>query len=170
MARRIHLASHLSREELAARYRHAKDPVARSHWQMLWLLSGGHTAQQIGQVTGYSAYWIGQIARRYNTEGPAGMEDRRHQGCGRPALVSAPLQEELRQALHGPAPQSDLWTGRTVAEWLHTKLDRPVSYAMGWALLRRLGLRRVVPRPQHAQADPAAQAAFKGGCATPYGR
>ena len=32
-------------------------------------------------VTGYSAYWIGQIARRYNTNGPDGVRDRRHTTC-----------------------------------------------------------------------------------------
>jgi hypothetical protein len=32
-------------------------------------------------LMGYSAYWIGQIARRYNTEGPDGVRDRRHATC-----------------------------------------------------------------------------------------
>jgi hypothetical protein len=41
MARHIHLASHLSTEELGQRYRRAHDPVGRSRWQMLWLLANG---------------------------------------------------------------------------------------------------------------------------------
>jgi len=45
---------------------------------MLWLLSQGHTAVAVARVTGYSAYWIGQIAKRYSTQGPQGMQNRRH--------------------------------------------------------------------------------------------
>jgi Homeodomain-like domain len=44
----------------------------------LWLLAGGMTATAVAAVTGYSAYWIGQIAKRYNTDGPDGVRDRRH--------------------------------------------------------------------------------------------
>jgi transposase len=166
MARRIHLQPHLTVDELEQHYRGAHDPVARSRWHMLWLLARGQTATAIAAVTGYTAYWIGQIARRYNDEGPAGVEDRRHQThTGRP-LVPAALQEELRQALSGPAPAGDLWTGRPVAEWLSTRLGRAVPYWTGWAYLRRLGLRRRRPRPRHIKADPAAQEAFKGGCAS----
>lgn len=47
MARRIHLAEHLSVDELGQRYRRAGDPVERSRWQMLWLLGQGQTAQQV---------------------------------------------------------------------------------------------------------------------------
>jgi hypothetical protein len=64
MARRIHLAPHLTTDEVERRYRRAHDPVERSRWQMLWLLAQGHSATQIATVTGYSAFCIGQIARR----------------------------------------------------------------------------------------------------------
>jgi transposase len=168
--RRIQLAAHLSPDELARRYRRAHDPVARSHWQMVWLLSTGHTAKQIAEMTGYSAYWIGQVAARYNREGPAAMEDRRHQHPGPAPRLSPAQQAELRTALHGPAPDGDLWSGRTVAEWLSRTLERPVSRWLGWAYLRRLGLRPLAPRPRHAKADLAAQAAFKRGSAIPCGR
>ena len=78
MARQIRLHPHLSVDDLERRYRAAKEPNARSWWQILWLLSQGHTAVQIAAVTGYSAYGIGQIAKRYNEQGPAGMQNRRH--------------------------------------------------------------------------------------------
>src|SRR5207342_3939727 len=81
MARRISLEPHLTIEELEARYRSTKDPVERSRWHFLWLLARGLTATAIARVTGYSAYWIGQIARRYNARGPDGVRDRRHTTC-----------------------------------------------------------------------------------------
>src|SRR5258708_26521914 len=104
MARHIHLQPHLSIDELERRYRAAKEPNERSWWQILWLLSQGHTAVQVSAVTGYSAYWIGQLAKRYNTEGPAGMHNRRHTTAHRhPPTVPPPLPEELRQPLPSPA-------------------------------------------------------------------
>jgi hypothetical protein len=94
MPRRIHLAPHLTNDELQKRYRAVADPVERSHWHFLWLLAGGMTATAVAAVTGYSAYWIGQIARRYNTDGPDGMRDQRHTTCaGRPALPAAHLAD-----------------------------------------------------------------------------
>lgn len=161
MARHIKLAAHMRPEELEQRARQATEAGAARRWQILWLLARGHTATQVAEVTGYSAYWIGQLARRYNEEGPSSVEDRRHQAQGHRGTLSAEQEEELRQALQGPAPAGELWTGRTVAEWISQQVGRPVSYWVGWAHLRRLRLRR--PRPRHVKADAAAQAAFKGG-------
>lgn len=167
MARRICLASHLTTDELEQRYRRAKAPRSRGRWQVLWLLSRGYTATALAGVTGYSAYWIGQFARRYNQEGPAVVErplpSRRNQGL----LLTAEQLEALRQVVAGPAPDGDAWNGRTVAEWLSRTLGRPVSRWLGWSYLRRLGGRPLAPRPRHAQADAAAQETFKGGSATP---
>ena len=78
MARHIHLQPHLSIAELEHRYRAAKEPNERTWWQILWLLAQGRTATELSAVIGYRAYWIGQIAKRYNAEGPAGMHKRRH--------------------------------------------------------------------------------------------
>jgi Homeodomain-like domain-containing protein len=66
MARYIHLEPHLSVDELVGRCRGTKDPVERSRWHFLWLLARGLTAKMIAGMTGYSVYWIGRIARRYN--------------------------------------------------------------------------------------------------------
>src|SRR5260370_657201 len=52
MARHIHLQSHLSVDELEHRYRAAKEPNARTWWQILWLLAQGHTATELSRVIG----------------------------------------------------------------------------------------------------------------------
>jgi transposase len=161
MPRRIRLEPHLTNDELHDRYRHAADPVERSHWHFLWLLAGGITATAVAAVTGYSAYWIGQIARRYNTGGPDSMRDRRHAACaGRPDLPASQLPE-LGAAVAGPHPDGDRWCGRTVAQWLAERLGRRVSRQLGWRSLRRLGARWLKPWPRHVRADPHAQADFK---------
>jgi transposase len=163
MARRIRLATHLSVDELEQRYRAAHEPHERTWWQILWLLARGQTATAIAESTGYTASWIGQIAKRYNAEGPDGMVNRQHTTSWRvPRMLSAAQQEELRQALTGKAPDgSKKWTCRAVADWMAEKLGRPVQVQRGWDYLQRLKHSQQVPRPQHALADPEQQAAFK---------
>ena len=108
MARRISLELHLTIEELEGRYRSTKDPVERSRWHFLWLLARGLTAKVVASITGYSAYWIGRIARRYNEQGPHGVRDRRHQSRPSTPLLSASQQDELVAALAaGIAPDGD---------------------------------------------------------------
>jgi transposase len=164
MPRRIHLAPYLTDDELQKRYRAAADPVERSHWHFLWLLAGGLTATAVAAVTGYSAYWIGQIARRYNTDGPEGVRDRRH-SAQEPRLLLPPAQQgHLREALAGPHPEGDHWCCRTIAAWIADHVPdrtrRLVPRQTGWRYLRRLGARWCKPRPRHVGADPAAQAEF----------
>ena len=47
MPKTIKLESHLSSEELEYRYRKAHDPVLRSHYQIIWLISEGKTTRQV---------------------------------------------------------------------------------------------------------------------------
>ena len=161
MSRRIHLHPHLSVDELERRYRTAKEPNERTWWpsgQLLWLLAQGRTATELSAVTGYRAYWIGQIAKRYHEEGPAGMQNRRHTTSYRPPPVLSPArQEELRAALAEAAARDEPWTGGDVAAWMAQRLGRPVSSHLGGSYLVRLKPRLQVPRPRHALADAAQQ-------------
>ncbi len=86
MARRIRLEPHLSEAELERRYRQAKDGLLRGWWQILWLLSRHQTAKAIAQSTGYSRYWIGQLARALQRAGPGGhARPSTHRLAARPA-------------------------------------------------------------------------------------
>lgn len=160
MPRRIVLTPHLSVAELEQRYRKAPDPVASRHWQIVWLLAQGRTGQQVAASTGYSTRWIGQLAQRYNAAGPAGLGDHRHHNPGGVRLLSAAQEADLAAALEGPAPDGGLWTDPKVAAWIRQRTGRAVSDHLGWVSLRRLGFTPRRPRPRHAQADAAAQAAF----------
>jgi transposase len=164
---RLVLPAHLPVAELEQRYRQARDPVARSHYQIIWLLAQGEPTAAVVRVTGYSVNWVREVARRYRTDGPAGLGDRRHANPGGAPLLSPAQQQELRTALAGPAPDGGLWTCRKVADWIGTKLGRPVAEVRGWEYLRRLGFTPQRPRPRETRADPAAQAAFKKGGSKP---
>jgi transposase len=161
--RRLTIPPHLTLDELEHRYRRATDPVARSQWHIVWLLSGGTPTAAVARVTGYSVNWVREIARRYREEGPAGIGDRRHTNPGAEPLLTARQQERLRAALAGPAPDGGLWTCRSVAAWMSATLGRPVSEQRGWEWMRRLGFTPQRPRRRETRADPDAQAACKKG-------
>src|ERR671913_1370103 len=112
MPKTIMLEPHLHSEELEKRYRKAHDPVLRSHYQILWLISEGKRTTQVMEVTGYSRGWIQQLARRYNASGPEALGDRRHQnpGAKHRALLTEEQQEELREALKKPHPMEGCGT------------------------------------------------------------
>ena len=169
MARRIKLTTNLSVDELERRYRRASEGMERSHWQLLWLLGQGHPAYEVAQMTGYSAYWIGQVARRYNDQGAQGLVNHRrraHRPARRPdprtLLPTAQDREELRAALVGPAPQDDVWNSRTVAAWLSARAGRRVSAQAALHYLRLLDFTPQAPRPRHSKAaSPEERAAGK---------
>ncbi|MCT7949779.1 helix-turn-helix domain-containing protein [Ancylothrix sp. C2] len=141
MPKRVTVLPHLSGSELESRYRQAKDPVERTHYQIVWLLASGKTTQEVAQVTGYSLDWIRKIVRRYNQTGIEGLGDRRHDNPGGEPLLSEAQQAQLWQALHGPAPDGGLWNSRKVAEWISAQINRPVAMQRGWDYLQQMGFR-----------------------------
>jgi transposase len=162
MARRIHLQPHLSIDELEHRYRTAKEPNERTWWQIVWLLAQGRTATELSSIIGYRAYWIGQIAKRYNEQGHEGMHNRRHPTSYRPApVLSAEQQEELRTELAQAATRRQYWWTRDVAAWMSERLGRPVSYGLAWSYLVKLRNSLQLPRSHHALADSEEQEQFK---------
>jgi transposase len=121
MPKRLELSPHASTQELEHRYREAKDPVERSHRQIVWLLSEGKTTKEVCEVTGYSPGWVRQIARRYNERGVEGLGDRRHSNPGATkerALLDEAGERELLEALQGPPPGGGMWSGPKVARWI----------------------------------------------------
>jgi transposase len=165
MPKTIKLESHLNPKELEYRYRKAHDPVLRSHYHILWLISEGKTTRQVMEATGYSRGWIQQLARRYNRYGPEALGDRRHHNPGARdrALLSADQQQELREALTKPPPDGGMWNSRKVGEWIERRTGHVVSQKKqrGWEYLKRLENSPKVPRPHHKKANSQEQEAFK---------
>ena len=168
MPKRLELSPHASTEELEHRYRKAKDPVERSHRQIVWLLSEGKTTREVCEVTGYSPGWVRRIAHRYNERGVEGLGDRRHAnpGARERALLDEEGQAQLREALLGPPPASlggGMWSGPKVARWIAQRngLEK-VHVQRGFEYLRKVGRSPQVPRPSNAQgSDDSEREAFK---------
>jgi transposase len=167
MTRTLTLPPHLPVSELERRYRTAQEPIARSHWHIVWLLARGDPTATVADVTSYSVNWVREIARRYREDGPAGLGDRRQTNPGAAPLLDGAQQNRLRAVLGGPAPDGGLWTGRKVAAWMGERLGRAVSEQRGWEYLRKLGYTPQRPRPRATRANPDAQVAFKKGGSKP---
>lgn len=165
MPKTIKLEAHLSQKELENRYRKARDPVLRSHYQIFWLISQGKTTTQVMEVTGYSRSWIQLLARRYNANGPESLGDHRHRNPGATvrALLDADQRKELAEALKEPPSDGGMWNSRKVGEWIERRTGKTVGRKKqrGWDYLKRLGNSPKVPRPHHASVDKSEQAAFK---------
>ncbi len=157
----IHLEGHLCTDALEECYRKAKEGVAKSHWQIIWLLSRGKTTQEIADVTGYSARWVRTLVRRYNQQGPQALDDHRHENPGGKSILSEPQLSLLQAALDAPSPDDGLWTGPNVAVWIKQQTDREVHPQRGWEYLRPLRSSKRVLRPRHGKANQEEQEAFQ---------
>ena len=152
------------------RYKKARDPVERSHLQIVWLLSEGKITEEVCEVTGYSPGWVRRIARRYNERGVEGLGDRRHgdPGAEERASLDEEGQAELREALlSGPAPAcvgGGMWSGPKVALWIEQRngSEKKVHVQRGFEYLRKVGMSPQVPRPSNAKGASASEReAFK---------
>jgi transposase len=166
MARGLHVADHLSAEELKGRYLAASDPVERTHFQVVHLAHLGWRSVQIAEASGYSVIWVRKLVRRYNEGGPEALEDQRQHNPGQPRLLSGEQETELDRVLREESPpEGGLWSGPKVARWIGRQIGREVDDARGWEVLVRLGYRMRRPRRRHVDADPEAQESFQGGSA-----
>jgi len=161
MPKRITIAAHLSKDELERRYRRAKDPIERSHYQIIWLLASGRRTEDVAAITGYSRSWIYELVWGYNRIGPETLGDGRQSNPGAEAVLNDLQQANLWQALKGQAPDGGLWNGRKVAEYLSELIDQPISRQQGWEYLKQMRMRLRVPRPSHSETEEGEQEAWK---------
>jgi transposase len=161
MPRQVKLEPHLGTDELEQAYRTAKDGVARSQRQILWLVSSGRGTREVAAITGYCVDWIRQLVRRYNAQGSAGVGDQRHHNPGQKRLLNSAQEAELRQCMEQAQADGQGWNSVQVAEWMSTQVGYRVRPERGRDVLPRLGLSTKTPRPRHVKADAEQQDTFK---------
>lgn len=166
MGRKITLENHLSSEELKARYQSSTDPVESRRRHLLWLVSQRWYLFDAAASVGVSYSYARKVVYAYNQDGVEMLVNRRRgRQMSSRALLSAAQQEELDQALQSPPADGGLWSGPKVAPWIAKKTGRArVDPQRGWDYLQRLNYSGQRPRPRHANADQAAQTAFKKTC------
>ena len=158
----MRVEAHHSLEQLQVSARSEQRPaVALRIRLVIWALQQ-RTAAEIAQLSDLSVRRVQEWIRRYNREGLAGLASR--PGRGRKPPLSAEEQVRLKTRLDaGPTSEDSVCTlrGKDVQRILAEEFGKLRRLAAVYQLLHRLGYSCLAPRPQHRQADPAAQADFK---------
>ena len=82
------IVGHLSNNELEARYEAAADPVAKSHFHALWLLSCGYEVEEVGAILSFSPRWVRALLKRYNEGGAEALGDQRIHNATKPTILT----------------------------------------------------------------------------------
>ena len=69
------VVGYLSNKELEARYEAAADPIAKSHFHALWLLSCGYEIEEVAEILSFSPRWVRALLKRYNEGGAEALGD-----------------------------------------------------------------------------------------------
>lgn len=160
----MHVVEHHSLEELRNLARSERDPKMVIRLHAIVLARSGKTALQVAQASGYSRRGVQFWVKWYND---GGVELLRHEGGqGRKPTLEEKEQQRLRQRLDaGPVTEKDggvcTLRGVDVQRILKEEFGKVRCLSAVYNLLHAMGYNDLVPRPQHKDADPAAQEAFK---------
>jgi len=147
------IEGHLSAAELEHRYKSATEPIAKSHFHALWLLSRGYDVEETAEVLSFSSRWVRALIKRYNEGGPELLGDRRAHNGTEPTILTPQALAALRQRLQSPPDDGGLWTGPKIAGWLAEFHGlKSVHDQRGWDALIAIGWSIQQPRPRHPQA------------------
>ena len=145
--------AHLSSIELEASYEAAADPVAKSHFHALWLLSSGYEVDEVAELLSFSARWVRALIKRYNEGGPDRLGDQRVHNGTKPTILTPEALAALKQRLKTPPDDGGVWTGPKIARWLATFHGlKSVHDQRGWDALVAIGYSIQQPRPRHPAA------------------
>ena len=147
------IKAHLSCIELEARYKKAVDPVGKSHFHALWLLSSGYEVDEVAELLSFSARWVRALIKRYNEVGAEALGDQRVHNGTKPTILTPEALAALKERIKTPPDDRGLWTGPKIARWL-AKFHgvRSVHDQRGWDALIALGYSIQQPRPRHPDA------------------
>jgi transposase len=143
----------LSSFELEARYEAAADPVAKSHFHALWLLSWGYDVDEVAELLSFTPRWVRALSKRYNEEGPEALGDQRMHNGTKPTILTPEALAGLKERIKTRPDDGGLWTGPKIARWLARFHGlKSVHDQRGWDALVAIGYSIQQPRPRHPEA------------------
>lgn len=151
-----------TKDELDGLIAKAKDALWRQRLRVIRWAMEGLTADEVAAQTKLCRRQVQNWVRRFNDEGLAGLDDR--EGRGRPCPLTVEQQAQLKARLGaGPTANDGVCTlrGEDVRRILQQEFGVLRKLSSVYYLLHSLGYSWLVPRPLHAQADPARQELFK---------
>lgn len=158
----MHVEPHHTVAELRQLIRREKHAVLARRLQAVLGVLEGHRPEDLAARVPASARSVRTWVTRYNAEGVAGLPDR--PGRGRKPPLPKDRQSAFRdRILAGPTAADGVATlrGEDARRILAEEFGVVRKLQAVYNLLHDLGLEVLTPRPQHPDADPAAQEAFK---------
>jgi transposase len=146
------LAERLKRAETHSEYQRIQCVLIRA--------TLGSTAAEIAQLLGWSVATVHVMHSRWAKEGEAIFE-LRGRGGRHHQYLTAQQEQELLAPFTQRAEAGGMLTVAEIQQAYRQHTGKQVARSTIYRLLDRHGWRKVVPRPRHPKADPAAQAAFK---------
>jgi len=146
----------LSTAELERRYETAADPIGKSHFHALWLLSKGLEVEEVAELLSFSTRWVYQLVKRYNEGGPDCLGDQRVHNGTEARILTAGALAALKERIKMPPDDGGLWSGPKVARWLAQFHGLEfVHDQRGWDALVGIDYSIQKPRPCHPEAATA---------------
>jgi len=147
------IKAYLSSAELEARYKTAVDPIGKSHFHALWLLSCGYEVDEVAELLSFSLRWVRALLKRYNEGGAGALGDQRRRNGTKPTILTPDALAALKERIKTPPDDGGLWTGPKIARWL-AKFHgvQAVHDQRGWDALIAIGYSIQQPRPRHPEA------------------
>ena len=127
------------------------------------LVCQGHDCYKVAGWLGEHPTTVQRWVNRFEQGGLAGLQE--GERTGRPGRLEsktwAKVEKDLRQSPRQWDYGQNLWDGKLLSHHLALAYSVRMGVRQCQRLFRQMGFRRRKPRPVIAQADPAAQAAFK---------
>ena len=106
----------LSTAELEGRDETAAEPIAKSHFHALWLLSVATTWTRWREILSFSTRWVRILIKRYNECGPDLLADQRAPN-GRADDLTPEAPAALKERLQTAPDDGGQWSGPKIACW-----------------------------------------------------
>lgn len=153
---------HHTLEELRKAVGRMSDADERDRVRMVLHAREGETGAAIAQRLGCTDRVVRKWIHRYNAGGLAGLSDLAR--SGRPRHLEAAQEKDFLRRLDANAQPQDgvcVLRGEDVRRILKEEFGARYSLSGTYALLDRLRYGSLMPRPQHPEADVAAQEEFE---------
>jgi len=122
----------------------------------------GASDQEVADELGHSLAWVRRWRRRFEAQGVEALWDRPRSGQP-PKLARDKQKAFIARVTAGPRPEDivGVWRGEDLRRVLASEFGARYSLRGVYALLRRLKLSWLAPRPRHPKSDKQAQEKFK---------
>ncbi len=163
MAAAIGLRGDYTADDLRRLAKASRDAKQTRRLLALAAIYEGSSRSAAARIGGVGLQIIRDWVLRFNSEGPAGLVDRK--APGKTPLMTDEQRAALAGAVEaGPRPYLDgvvRWRLVDLAQWLWDEFGLSVSRQTLGRELRAMGFRKLSARPRHHAQDPEAIDAFK---------